>query len=103
MHLQPWLLGVGALWLGMPGILAAGEGHRLVVLDMLTSQRGEESQLLTVDVESGNVLAKIDVGPEPEIGISPRGDTVAALTYNTVGGHAQPNARLQVFRSADLT
>jgi hypothetical protein len=81
------------------------DGHRVLILDALREFGPPPfpAEILVCDVDSSKTVAKTQVGPGPEIGLSPKGDTVALLTSNLVGGRAQPNARLQTFRTSDLS
>jgi hypothetical protein len=56
-----------------------------------------------LEIESGKVLAKIDVGATAEISLSPRGDLVAVLGGYSVGGVSQPRPRLELYRTANLS
>jgi hypothetical protein len=55
-----------------------------------------------LDVASGKISAQTDLGSGPELGLSPKGDIVAVLTYNRVGGAFEAHNRLQTFRTSDL-
>ena len=79
-----------------------GGGHQVLILDMLKKQATGDSRLVVLDIESGKVISTAETGRGPEIGISPKGDVVAVLTYNRVGGRFRPEARMDTFRLPDL-
>jgi hypothetical protein len=93
-----------ALALVMVGgmISGAAEPHRVLVLDLLTKQRGAESKLLVIEVESGKVVASVDTGDSPQLGLSSKGDLVAVISRIVVGGVGQRQNKLDVFQTSDL-
>ncbi len=93
------LVGVGLTAFGSP---AAAENHRVLVVDVVTKQADPNSQILLVEIESAKVLARTEVGTGLEVGLSQKGDCLAVLSYNLVGGIAQSHPRLAVYRTSDL-
>jgi len=54
--------------------------HRLLILDNGRKRRPEsDHQLLLVDVESGKVVARQEIGSNTSLAVSPKGDVVAAV------------------------
>jgi hypothetical protein len=85
---------------------ANADSHRLIVLDIGRFPTGrpgsQEHRLLLFDIDSGKVVSAAKLGFNTSIGVSPRGDAVAALSYvraNVPGG----STILSYFRGKDLS
>lgn len=71
--------------------------HRILVLD-IHDQRGDEGELLLIEVESGKVLARLNrIEQSSDLSVSPQGELVAIFASNN--GHRS----LEVLRAGDLT
>jgi hypothetical protein len=92
---------IGSLF-GPLGATAAAESHRVIVLDLLSPRLNANSKLLLVDIESGKVLAQVELGDSPQVGLSPKGDLLAVTTRSVVGGVGQPQNKLEIFQTSDL-
>lgn len=90
------------IWLSGSGPLFADSKHAVLIVDVLGWQSSENPRILKVEVETGKVLAETEVGWDPDLGLSPKGDLVAVLTHNIVGGAALAHSRLEIFRTSDL-
>src|SRR5207237_397699 len=80
----------------------AADAHRILVLDAVKAFGSPSARLSVIEIESGKVISRVDVGANPEIGLSQKGNEVAVVTDNTVGGIAQPHSRLEIYRTSDL-
>jgi hypothetical protein len=77
--------------------------HRLLILDNGRKRRPEsDHQLLLVDVESGKVVARQEIGSNTSLAVSPKGDVVAAVYNRWKQEGALAPAHLDFFRSSDL-
>jgi hypothetical protein len=80
----------------------AAESHRLLILDNGRKRLPEEQhQLLLVEVESGKVVARQEIGRNTSLAVSPKGDVVAAI-YNRWDERVLPPTHLDFFRGSDL-
>src|SRR5262249_55764564 len=91
-----------SIWFGSLGPTYSAESHRLLVLDVRGSTGAADSQVLLVEIESGNGLAKVGIGFNAEMAVSPKGDLVVAVYDYRVGGVCQGHSRLDFFRTSDL-
>jgi hypothetical protein len=97
------MIAVAILLIGFGSALAAPT-HRVLVLDnVVATERNTSARLLVVEIETGKILAQADeVGIEPDVAVSPKGDLVAVEANDFVGGRYQKNCRLQVYAAGDL-
>jgi hypothetical protein len=82
-------------------LVVAAESHRVLVLDVGTPRGADNHRLMLLEVESGKVLADVELGLSTNLAVSDDGRTVAALTY--VGAGAKREPRLNFYRAADLS
>jgi hypothetical protein len=79
-----------------------GGSHRLLVLDNGRKRfPAAQHQLLIVDVESGKVVAKQEIGSNTSLAVSPKGNLVAAI-YNRWDDRVLPPTHLEFYRGSDL-
>jgi hypothetical protein len=98
------LLALGLVILAAPlSRVRADDNHRLLVLDIGRAGPGPDYyRLLLVDVEVGKILAQAELGYNPDIALSPKGDEVAVPSGYRVAGRAEGDS-LEFFRVTDLT
>src|SRR5216684_1809870 len=70
--------------------------HRILVLDAMRKDKiADNCEILLMEVESGKILSRKEIGFNPDICLSQKGDTLAILTNFNVGGIGQPETRLE--------
>jgi hypothetical protein len=78
--------------------------HRILVLDAMRKDKiADNCEILLMEVESGKILSRKEIGFNPDICLSQKGDTLAILTNFNVGGIGQPETRLEFVRTTDLS
>jgi hypothetical protein len=76
----------------------------VVVVSATDDRRSSDPcEIRVLDVDSGTTLAQVQVGDNAEVALSPHADMLAVLSQYRVTGIAQPRARLEVYRIADLS
>jgi hypothetical protein len=78
------------------------ESHHLLVLDVGMHRGADRQQLLLLDVETGSVLARADLGTATNLAVTDDAGTVAALT-TVADDKAKPEGRLNFYRTSDLS
>jgi len=102
MHVNRFMLVAWSALVSVSGSALGEDTHRVLVIDVLTNQGEPNSRMVLLEVESGKILADTEIGAGPEVGLSARGDVVAVLTDNNVGGISRPNARLTTYNTSNL-
>lgn len=82
--------------------VTSAETHGVVVVSSATL-RGQSCEIRLLDVESGGVKARVQVGDMAEAALSPGSELIAICSRYSVAGVAQPHTRLEVFRASDLS
>jgi hypothetical protein len=95
MQLTYVLLAVSICWLPKIEIVPAEESHRILVLDV-------GRRLSILELESGKSLVQTALGFNTSIAVSPKGDTIAAISYFRGEADKDDGVRLNIFRSVDL-
>jgi hypothetical protein len=90
------------IWLGASWTASADDNHAILILDLGGVRSDPKPRMVKVEVDTGKVLAQSEVGQGPDVGVSPKGDLVAVLTHNIVGGAGLGHARVEVYRTSDL-
>jgi RNA polymerase sigma factor (sigma-70 family) len=82
---------------------AAAARHRVLVLDIMQNQAGPDHRLLVVEVESGKVLpARLNIGYNNSIALSPKGDVLAVLGQYSTEGRLRRENQLEFYRARDM-
>src|SRR5262249_31000473 len=97
------VVALGSVALGADNTTEEVEGsHRLLVLDNGRKRfPAAQHQLLIVDVESGKVVAKQEIGSNRSLAVSPKGNLVAAI-YNRWDDRVLPPTHLDFYRGSNL-
>jgi hypothetical protein len=98
------LLALNSMFMGSGAFATeeAAESHRLLILDNGRKRwPAEQHQLLLVDVESGKIVARQEIGSNTSLTVSPKGDLVAAI-YNRWHERILPPTHLDFCRGSDL-
>jgi hypothetical protein len=88
----------------VPLELGATESHRVLVVSATRDRAGGgPCGLRVVEVESGGVLASVEVGSTADAALTREGDLVAVKSHYIVSGVSERQRRLEIFRTSDLS
>ncbi|MBW8884436.1 MAG: hypothetical protein JF612_06570 [Planctomycetia bacterium] len=90
-----------ACFLAAIGSSAGAESHHVLVLDAGQHRGADNHRLMLLEMESGKVLANVELGSPTNLGLSNDGSMVGVLT--TVGSGAERETRLNFYRAGDLS
>ena len=90
------LIFVAAMW----SVASAADVHRVLVLDAGVRRGADNHRLMLLEIESGKVLADVEIGSSTNVAVSDDGTIVAALT--SVGDAEKRRNRLDFYRASDL-
>jgi hypothetical protein len=92
-----WML---ILVAAISSVARANDVHRVVVLDAGVRRGVDNHRLLLLEIESGNVLANVELGAPTNVAVSVDGHIVAALT--SIRDGEKRRERLDFYRASDL-
>lgn len=88
----------------IPLPLSSAETHRVLVVSAESDLAGGgPCELCVVEVESGQVIARVQVGSVADVALTREGDLVAVKSHYIVAGVSERLRRLEIFRTADLS
>jgi hypothetical protein len=88
----------------IPLPFSSAETHRAMVVSATHDQNSAAPcELRVVEIESGRIIARVQVGSIADAALTQEGDLVAVKSGYRVDGDSERHRRLEIFRTGDLS